>query len=287
MSNLKRATYRLILFLLISAAMLTVAKIAAGASSDNFSITCSIIAAPNTTTTVTTIMVATTTPASLMVEQSSGKMINVDVSLGSFNEDVTVTLSTKNLIIPAVDRPVIAKVAEIGLTINAESMANNGQLQPSKVIKVTIYYSDADAFGWDESKFVIGRYDPVNKRWAILKSFAEPDLNKVEAYSTYSGLFALLRLVPLADLTLAKAYPNPFTPAAGSEMIFEALTANAAITIYNVAGEKLKELTDDNSDGRISWNGTNDAGNTLGSGVYFAVIRNGSEKKILKIAMQR
>ena len=70
-------------------------------------------------------------------------------------------------------------------------------------------------------------------------------------------------------------------------MIFEALTANAAITIYNVAGEKLKELTDDNSDGRISWNGTNDAGNTLGSGVYFAVIRNGSEKKILKIAMQR
>ena len=275
------------LVLLVPAVILIIAKIAEAASSDSFNITCSIIAAPDTTTTITTIMVAAKTVANLEVDRASGDKIDVEILPGNFNEDVAVTLSTKNIIIPAVDRPVIAKAGEIGITINAESMANNEKLQPLKTIKVTIHYSDTDAAGLDETKFVIGRYDFVNKRWVILKSSADPGLNKVETYSNYSGLFALLRLVPLADLGLAKAYPNPFMPAAGAEMIFEALTANATITIYNVVGEKLKELSDDNSDGRISWNGSNDAGNILGSGIYFAVIKNGTEIKRLKIAIQR
>ena len=139
----------------------------------------------------------------------------------------------------------------------------------------------------DKSKFVIGRYDPVNKRWIVLKSVADAGLNKVEAYTNHLSLFGLLRLAPAFDLVLARAYPNPFTPSAGTEMIFDALTANATVTIYNIVGEKLKELSDDNSDGRISWNGANEAGKILGSGVYFAVIKNGSEVKRLKIAIQR
>jgi hypothetical protein len=52
-------------------------------------------------------------------------------------------------------------------------------------------------------------------------------------------------------------------------------------------GEKIAELTDVDADGRILWDGKNAAGNTVATGVYFAVVKNATEVKRLKIAIQR
>ena len=97
----------------------------------------------------------------------------------------------------------------------------------------------------------------------------------------------MLVLVPATDLSQLKPYPNPFTPTSGASIIFDGVTIDATVTIYTLLGEKIRELSDEDADGRILWDGKNNAGNTVATGIYFAVVNNAKEVKRLKIAIQR
>ena len=49
------------------------------------------------------------------------------------------------------------------------------------------------------------------------------------------------------------------------------MATDVKIAIYNVLGEKVRTLTDQNFKAgthRITWNGTNESGNVVSSGVY-------------------
>lgn len=77
-------------------------------------------------------------------------------------------------------------------------------------------------------------------------------------------------------------YPNPFSPGGGSVVQFSipgntgATTTNGIeITIYNSAGEEVKKLNN-----TIEWNGRNDDGDTVASGLYYYFVKSpGGEHK--------
>jgi len=97
----------------------------------------------------------------------------------------------------------------------------------------------------------------------------------------------------LADI---KIYPNPFKPndgnsntgieydgSVGSGIYFNVYdTEIVTIKIYNVAGELVKTLVDNNGDNAIQWDARNSDGRKCGSGVYIAVINNGTIGRIVK-----
>ncbi|MCF7919233.1 MAG: T9SS type A sorting domain-containing protein [Candidatus Cloacimonetes bacterium] len=66
-------------------------------------------------------------------------------------------------------------------------------------------------------------------------------------------------------------YPNPFNPS--TTIAFETqVDGNVVIDVYNVKGQLVNSLVNDNYDAgkhTVTWNGTDDNGNTLPSGVYF------------------
>ncbi|OVE77595.1 hypothetical protein BVX98_02410 [bacterium F11] len=66
----------------------------------------------------------------------------------------------------------------------------------------------------------------------------------------------------------AFSYPNPFTPQTGNSVTFSLPLSMGSdelqIKIFNVAGERIKTLTDTNE-----WDGKNDDGRFVSSGVYF------------------
>lgn len=70
---------------------------------------------------------------------------------------------------------------------------------------------------------------------------------------------------------LYQNYPNPFNP--GTEIKFDIPEYSAVkIIVWNVLGQKVKTLIDANLDpGRktVKWDGRDDNGNYVGSGVYF------------------
>jgi hypothetical protein len=71
------------------------------------------------------------------------------------------------------------------------------------------------------------------------------------------------------------AYPNPFNPATTISYAVKG-AGTTTIRIYNVAGEVVRTLLEDElragTIGHVTWDGANDAGETCASGVYFCRI---------------
>jgi hypothetical protein len=77
-------------------------------------------------------------------------------------------------------------------------------------------------------------------------------------------------VLPL-DYMLYQNYPNPFNP--GTEIKFDIPEySTVKIIVWNILGQKVRTLVEANLDpGRksVRWDGRDDAGNPVGSGVYF------------------
>ena len=76
---------------------------------------------------------------------------------------------------------------------------------------------------------------------------------------------------PKAVTTLYQNYPNPFNPST-TISFYLPQPERVVLTIYDVAGRRVRRLVDDNvTFGRtdVTWDGRNDNGERVGSGVYF------------------
>jgi hypothetical protein len=71
--------------------------------------------------------------------------------------------------------------------------------------------------------------------------------------------------------TLIGNYPNPFNPETIIKFVL-VKESHVSLEIYNVKGVRVKSLAHNSMPTgvhRVVWNGTDDKGNTVGSGVYF------------------
>ncbi|MCB0746991.1 MAG: DUF3160 domain-containing protein, partial [Ignavibacteriae bacterium] len=97
--------------------------------------------------------------------------------------------------------------------------------------------------------------------------------------------------IPKSFIT-AQNYPNPFNPSTviSFTVPLNSERANTKLTIYNIQGEVIKELFNENlSPGSylIRWNGDNKFGNNVSSGVYFYEVRNGTNKFVGKMNLMK
>ncbi len=82
-------------------------------------------------------------------------------------------------------------------------------------------------------------------------------------------------------------YPNPFNPTTTISFSIHDNSSNTEIAIYNSKGQKIKELLNEElSTGKhqVVWNGDDNSGNKVSSGIYFYKIKNGdfsATKKML------
>ena len=77
--------------------------------------------------------------------------------------------------------------------------------------------------------------------------------------------------LPPKPLTLYQNYPNPFNPST-TISFFLPEQGRVTLTIFDVQGKRVRTLVDETRDaGRqlVLWDGRNDAGNTVGSGIYY------------------
>jgi len=77
---------------------------------------------------------------------------------------------------------------------------------------------------------------------------------------------------------LEQNYPNPFNPSTTLAFSIKD-NANVSLTIYDVAGRRVRELVNERRDRgayKVTWDGQNDAGQGVASGVYFYKLIAGS-----------
>jgi hypothetical protein len=77
---------------------------------------------------------------------------------------------------------------------------------------------------------------------------------------------------PIFANALAQNVPNPFNPSTRIEFTVKERSP-VTLRIYNVRGQRVKTLVDDvrvpGITHRVTWDGRNDAGERVASGVYF------------------
>ena len=95
----------------------------------------------------------------------------------------------------------------------------------------------------------------------------------------------------LADGWKLSCYNNVFNPVKGEIAVIKVELQNQAhvkLGLYNAKGNKIRELADEEKEADIHkyyWDGKNDSGNIVGSGLYFVHIQVGDYKKTKKIVV--
>ena len=92
---------------------------------------------------------------------------------------------------------------------------------------------------------------------------------------------------PILTATLNQNFPNPFNPTTTINFSIPEGGSNTELVVFNVKGQKVKSLINDvlptdNYD--VVWNGQDDTGNEVSSGLYFYKLTNGnfiSTKKMM------
>jgi hypothetical protein len=84
--------------------------------------------------------------------------------------------------------------------------------------------------------------------------------------------------------SLAQNFPNPFNPATRIKFTLPK-KSHVSLKVYNVAGQLVKTLRDDVMDvgsHEVTWDGTNNIGSSVASGVYFYKMKAGADYENVK-----
>ena len=85
------------------------------------------------------------------------------------------------------------------------------------------------------------------------------------------------------------SYPNPFNPSTKINFVIPQ-AGFVKLTIFNVLGEKIKELVNEYMESGqyiVSWNGDNEKGNKVISGVYLSVIESRNKRLVQKMILSK
>jgi hypothetical protein len=95
---------------------------------------------------------------------------------------------------------------------------------------------------------------------------------------------------------LEQNYPNPFNPTttipfrAGSLELVARSPIHTTLTIYNILGQKVKTLVDEDKlpgNYQVVWDGKDQRGNEVSSGIYFYQLKAGNYKETKKMSLLR
>ncbi|RLC46952.1 MAG: hypothetical protein DRH57_05045, partial [Candidatus Cloacimonadota bacterium] len=114
---------------------------------------------------------------------------------------------------------------------------------------------------------------------------------RIKAIDEFENFAISDTVMVLTDNLLLYFYPNPFLPRKGDAYFEYEINqiGDATIYIYNINGELVRKLVDYSIIGRntVDFDGKNQKGKSLASGVYIAIIKFGNQHKKLKFAIVR
>ncbi len=161
-------------------------------------------------------------------------------------------------------------------------------------ISISIPYSDE----WTESikgKYAdfketnIGIYEYRDGQWSYIGGEGSQGTveAKTDAYGSLAVFYNAEHQTLPRKFALYKNYPNPFNPR--TTIRFElAKTATVKLSIYNMLGQKIKTLVDGTIEAgyqKAVWNGTNESGQAVSSGLYLYSLESGNKRLTQKMLL--
>jgi len=170
----------------------------------------------------------------------------------------------------------------------------------SFLVTITFNYDESEvlASGLTESELKVAYYDTL---WHAMLTNVDMNNNQVSVTTDHFSLFAIGSF-PATDIEeeqefatlpscfgLSQNYPNPFNPICE---IAYALPTDCRVTlsVYNILGQKVKVLLDEHQSAgnkSVKWDGKDDHGQEVTSGVYFYRIQAGDFVQSKKMVLIR
>jgi hypothetical protein len=239
--------------------------------------------AKNATETVTTSLLDAPDVNVIVAGQDSVIMgddgTEIRVPKDTLNAGVTFNISNatsvpEGIIAGSVGNPIkstnVAK--EISASDGTKTFTNN--------IRIKIPFTNADVSGLNKSNLKLFYYnntDGINL-WALIpSSTVDTANNTITVEVNHMTIFKVMAI----DVASAKMvlYNNLFNPAKGEKVYFKydlTKEENVNIVIYNIIGQRVKELLNDRrtagSYTDLTWDGSNDSGEVCASGTYIVYI---------------
>ena len=216
---------------------------------------------------------------------------------------VTITVNNPTGVSPA------ASESTAGVFLDV-SLINSGQKNLNGSAVLTISYPDTDqngvvdgGGGITEDQLKMKYFNTTINDWVLVEGAQSVDTsaNTVRAETTHFTVFGLFFGVSATTLDGARVYPSPFIPDDGdadngrpfsagdanSGIVFDQITDDASIRVYDVTGRIVWSYDSPATQGRVQWDVRNRDGKDVASGVYFAVIKGGGQTITKKIAIIR
>lgn len=113
--------------------------------------------------------------------------------------------------------------------------------------------------------------------------------NGLYRYTPDNGVFVKATDLPAMSPAITAIRPNPFNPSTVIEFTLSS-PGLTEVSIYNVIGQNVRTLVSERmraGSHSLVWNGKNDSGHDLSSGVYIAKLRSGQFSATRKMVLQR
>ena len=129
-------------------------------------------------------------------------------------------------------------------------------------------------YGYENDGVIAQTYPRINDRLVV-----RVDGTEVDADITYRGggsYVSLGRLTTSGDavpgsFSLSQNYPNPFNPT--TSISFNLPTSgHVELTVFNILGQQVATLVNGSltaGQHEVTWNGADESGDAVGSGIYF------------------
>lgn len=222
---------------------------------------------------------------------------SVQINPGTLFEDDNIKISpltmniTTDFILDQTVKPIEGSIRDF--ILNKQTITLKGE------VTISLPYTDSDQDGIVDGTNIAEKdlrmfsFDQKDQRWQLLsQSLAHPEENIVTAQSRQLGRVCIMSYIPpqWGDI---KIYPNPCKPGQKVKINNLPLSQNIMIIIYDIAGDKIRELKEGaeieigpGSETAI-WDTRNEQGEDVASGIYLYLIKSEQSKKSGKIAVVR
>ncbi|MCX5784960.1 MAG: IPT/TIG domain-containing protein [Elusimicrobia bacterium] len=223
----------------------------------------------------------------------AGDGATVAIPAGTLSAAADILISVPSSVPPA---PRDATSKDTG--ISEEIKLSNAALTLQKNITISLPYTYSQVSTADEDSLKLSYYNTAKVRWEIIYDSVVDKIKKtVTAVVNHLSLFKIVAYTPQnGELASVGNYPNPFTAGrGGTTKIHYSLKADSSvdIRIYDLLGKPVwhKTLPSGAVGGSIgvndvAWDGKNDKGAYVGAGAYICIVKAGSEKKTIKVAVK-
>lgn len=214
----------------------------------------------------------------------------IDVPKNTLKTGVTINVNTPSTI-PTGDIQKSTYSSVKTTNVTKEITVSDGTKSFSNNIKITIPFKNSDVVGIDKSKIKLFYWSENINMWVLIPSSqVNTSNNTISCYVNHLTVFRIMAVeVATSKMIL---YNNLFDPAKGEKVYIRYDLTNEVdvnITVYNIIGQKIKELLSTRKSAGsytdLTWDGKNEDGEIVASGVYIVYIIAGEFKDKKKVVV--